>query len=65
MQERAPNNSPVATGMTQKRERERTGVPRHQVLNLDAIDDPTDGDQDGSAYAKGFSIRPTLVDRSP
>jgi hypothetical protein len=31
-------------------ERERTGVPTHLVLDLDGTDDPTYGDQDGTAY---------------
>ncbi len=32
------------------RERERDGVPTHLVLDLDGTDDPTHGDQEGSAY---------------
>jgi hypothetical protein len=32
------------------RERERTGVPRHIVLDLDGTDDPTHGQQEGTAY---------------
>lgn len=32
------------------RERERAGVPTHLVLDLDSTDDPTHGEQDGSAY---------------
>lgn len=31
-------------------ERERAGVPTHLVLDLDSTDDPTHGDQEGSAY---------------
>jgi hypothetical protein len=32
------------------RERQRQGVPSHLVLDLDGTDDPTHGDQEGSAY---------------
>jgi hypothetical protein len=32
------------------RERERDGMPRRIVLDLDSTDDPTHGEQDGSAY---------------
>lgn len=32
------------------RERERGGVPEHILLDLDGTDDPTHGDQEGSAY---------------
>ena len=32
------------------RERERDGVPSHIVLDLDGTDDPTHGQQEGSAY---------------
>jgi hypothetical protein len=32
------------------RERERDGVPTHIVLDLDGTDDPTHGDQEGTAY---------------
>jgi hypothetical protein len=39
-----------AMGAVYLQERERTGVPRHLVLDLDATDDPTHGEQDGSAY---------------
>jgi len=31
-------------------ERERQGIPAHLVLDLDGTDDPTHGDQEGSAY---------------
>ena len=31
-------------------EREREGVPTHIVLDLDSTDDPTHGEQEGSAY---------------
>ena len=40
----------VALGEVYLRERERTGVPTHLVLDLDGTDDPTHGQQDGSAY---------------
>jgi Transposase DDE domain group 1 len=33
-----------------QRERERGGVPRRILLDLDGTDDPTHGDQEGSAY---------------
>ena len=32
------------------RERERAGVPRRVLLDLDGTDDPTHGDQEGAAY---------------
>jgi hypothetical protein len=32
------------------RERQRAGVPTHLVLDLDGTDDPTHGEQEGSAY---------------
>ncbi len=32
------------------RERERDGVPTHLILDLDGTDDPTHGEQEGSAY---------------
>jgi hypothetical protein len=32
------------------RAREQAGVPRHIVLDIDSTDDPTHGDQEGSAY---------------
>jgi hypothetical protein len=32
------------------RERQRQGVPSHLMLDLDGTDDPTHGDQEGSAY---------------
>lgn len=37
-------------GAVYLRERERDGVPTHLVLDLDGTDDPTHGDQEGSAY---------------
>ena len=39
-----------ALGAVYLRERERDGVPTHVVLDLDGTDDPTHGDQEGSAY---------------
>jgi hypothetical protein len=39
-----------ALGACYLRERERDGVPRHLVLDLDATDDPTHGEQEGSGY---------------
>lgn len=40
----------VALGELYLRERERDGVPTHIVLDLDGTDDPTHGQQEGSAY---------------
>jgi hypothetical protein len=40
----------VALGELYLRERERDGIPTHIVLDLDSTDDPTHGDQEGSAY---------------
>jgi hypothetical protein len=40
----------VALGEVYLAERERDGVPTHIVLDLDSTDDPTHGDQEGSAY---------------
>jgi hypothetical protein len=40
----------VALGEIYLRERERAGVPTHLVLDLDGTDDPTHGQQEGSAY---------------
>ena len=40
----------VALGERYLRERERDGVPSHIVLDLDGTDDPTHGQQEGSAY---------------
>lgn len=37
-------------GAVYLRERERDGVPTHLILDLDGTDDPTHGDQEGSAY---------------
>jgi hypothetical protein len=39
-----------ALGALYLREREREGVPTHIVLDLDGTDDPTHGQQEGSAY---------------
>jgi hypothetical protein len=39
-----------ALGEVYLRERERAGVPTHIVLDLDSTDDPTHGQQEGSAY---------------
>jgi Transposase DDE domain group 1 len=40
----------VALGEVYLRERERAGTPTHLVLDLDGTDDPTHGDQEGTAY---------------
>src|SRR5215213_7865674 len=40
----------VALGELYARERERDGIPTHIVLDLDSTDDPTHGQQEGSAY---------------
>ena len=40
----------VALGEAYLRERERAGVPRRIVLDLDGTDDPAHGRQEGSAY---------------
>ena len=40
----------VALGEVYLRERERAGVPQRIVLDLDSTDDPTHGEQEGSAY---------------
>lgn len=40
----------LALGQIYLRERERDGVPTHIVLDLDGTDDPTHGQQEGSAY---------------
>lgn len=39
-----------ALGAVYLAERERDGVPAHIVLDLDSTDDPTHGEQEGSAY---------------
>ena len=40
----------VALGQVYRAERERTGIPRHILLDLDSTDDPTHGAQEGTAY---------------
>jgi hypothetical protein len=53
-----------ALGEIYLRERERDGVPTHLVLDLDATDDPTHGEQDGSAYHgyyRQYQFLPLLV----
>jgi hypothetical protein len=40
----------VALGDCYLRERERAGIPTHLILDLDGTDDPTHGQQEGSAY---------------
>ena len=40
----------MALGELYLRERERDGMPTHIVLDLDGTDDPTHGQQEGSAY---------------
>jgi hypothetical protein len=40
----------VALGECYLRQRERDGAPAHIVLDLDGTDDPTHGQQEGSAY---------------
>jgi hypothetical protein len=40
----------VVLGALYLREREQDGVPTHIVLDLDGTDDPTHGQQEGSAY---------------
>jgi hypothetical protein len=40
----------ISLGELYLRERERDGVPTHIVLDLDGTDDPTHGQQEGSAY---------------
>jgi hypothetical protein len=40
----------VALGEVYLRERERAGAPARIVLDLDSTDDPTHGEQEGSAY---------------
>jgi hypothetical protein len=54
----------MALGELYLRERERAGVPTHLVLDLDATDDPTYGDQEGSAYHgyyRQYQFFPLLV----
>ena len=40
----------VALGELYLRERERDGLPTHVILDVDGTDDPTHGQQEGSAY---------------
>jgi hypothetical protein len=40
----------TALGELYLRERERTGIPEHVLLDLDSTDDPTHGRQEGTAY---------------
>lgn len=44
----------AALGEVYLRERERDGVPQRIVLDLDSTDDPTHGEQEGSAYHGSF-----------
>jgi hypothetical protein len=39
-----------ALGVVYLRERERTGIPSHILLDLDSTDDPVHGEQEGRAY---------------
>jgi hypothetical protein len=39
----------VALGEVYRRERERDGVPRHVLIDIDSTDDPTHGKQEGTA----------------
>ncbi len=53
-----------ALGELYLREREREGVPTHIVLDLDGTDDPTHGQQEGSAYHgyyRQHMLHPLLV----
>jgi hypothetical protein len=40
----------VALGQVYLQQRERDGIPTHIVLDLDGTDDPTHGQQEGTAY---------------
>ena len=54
----------LALGALYVRERERDGVPTHVVLDLDGTDDPTHGQQEGSAfhgYYRQHMYHPLLV----
>jgi hypothetical protein len=54
----------VALGELYLRERERGGVPTHIVLDVDGTDDPTHGQQEGSAYHgyyRQHMLHPLLV----
>jgi hypothetical protein len=54
----------VALGELDVRERERDGVPAHIILDVDGTDDPTHGQQEGSAYHgyyRQHMLHPLLV----
>lgn len=54
----------VALGELYLRERERDGIPTHIVLDLDGTDDPTHGQQEGSAdhgYYRQHIYHPLLI----
>jgi Transposase DDE domain group 1 len=54
----------VALGELYLRERERDGLPTHIILDLDGTDDPTHGQQEGSAYHgyyRQHMLHPLLV----
>jgi hypothetical protein len=54
----------VALGELYLREREREGIPTHIILDLDGTDDPTHGQQEGSAYHgyyRQHMLHPLLV----
>ena len=53
-----------ALGTVYLRERERTGIPSHILLDLDSTDDPTHGEQEGCAYHGYYGqhmLHPLLV----
>jgi hypothetical protein len=54
----------LALGELYLRERERDGVPTHIILDIDGTDDPTHGQQEGSAYHgyyRQHMLHPLLV----
>jgi hypothetical protein len=54
----------VALGELYMRERERDGIPTHIILDVDGTDDPTHGQQEGSAYHgyyRQHMLHPLLV----
>src|SRR3954466_16174698 len=54
----------VTLGELYLRERERDGVPAHIILDIDGTDDPTHGQQEGSAYHgyyRQHMLHPLLV----
>lgn len=54
----------LALGELYLRERERDGIPTHVILDLDGTDDPTHGQQEGSAYHgyyRQHMLHPLLV----